>query len=55
MKKVNNTTEKKLEMKELVKILNLSPSQIYIVERFFKDRLFTEKRWIEELKSRKIL
>lgn len=55
MKKINNTTEIKLEMKEIVKKLNLSPPQVYIVERFFKDRLFTEKRWIEELKSRKIL
>lgn len=47
--------KKKLTYKEIVKILDLSEPQVFIVQTLLKDSIFTQKEWEEELKRRNII
>jgi len=40
---------------QVIKLLNLTKPQIFIVQRFFKDSLLTKDEWVKELQLRKII
>ena len=55
MKKKVEESEKLLNLKDIIKLLNLPKATTFVVSRVYKNSLFTEEGWTEELKKRKIL
>ena len=47
--------KKKLDFNDIIKILDPPESTIFVISKFFKDSVFTEKEWMEELEKRKII
>ncbi len=52
---MKNIKEELLDYNSIVKILNLTKPQSFVVQRLLKDSLFTREEWIRQLQLRKII